>query len=128
MPSELKPCRVCGSESVSIFSVDDDTGSNRHDAICDVCGHRIYFAGDSKEEAILNWNLDSEEEDKPMVCSVCHMELQPGDEYLRIGDNFLEVKYFDSEEENLFCSEECLCRSLHVIRDEVPQKAKGGMK
>ena len=47
-------------------------------------------------------------------CAVCGKEI---DEYLKIGDNYLQIKYFDEEEiENVFCSEKCLCESLSVIR------------
>lgn len=33
-----------------------------------------------------------------------------------IGDNFLQVRYFDDPEglDNVFCSQECLCKSLSV--------------
>lgn len=48
-------------------------------------------------------------------CAVCNKVIE--DEYLKIGDNFLQVKYFDDEEtENIFCSEECLCKALSVRR------------
>ncbi len=35
--------------------------------------------------------------------------------YLKVGDNFLQVKYFENDDENIFCSEECLLRSLSVL-------------
>ncbi len=44
------------------------------------------------------------------------------DTYFSCLDNFLQVKYFDSEEENVFYSKECFCESLSLeeldIEDE----------
>lgn len=46
-------------------------------------------------------------------CAFCGEPLTK--EYLMIGDNFLQVKYFDSDEDNRFCSENCLCKALSVL-------------
>lgn len=55
-------------------------------------------------------------------CANCGMEIEGS--YLKIGDNFLQVKYFDDEEtENIFCSETCLCRSLSML--EVDEDGDG---
>lgn len=38
-------------------------------------------------------------------------------------DNFLQVKYFEDNKSNRFCSEECACESLFgkfVYIDEIP--------
>ena len=48
-----------------------------------------------------------------MVCANCGEELK--DSYIKVGDNFLQAKYFDSEEDNRFCSSECLAESLSCI-------------
>lgn len=47
------------------------------------------------------------------ICANCGLDIE-GD-YLKIGDNFLQVKYFDSEEDNIFCSKDCLCQALSVL-------------
>lgn len=39
------------------------------------------------------------------VCAKCEKELT--DSYYQSMDNFLQVKYFDSEECNVFCNEFC---------------------
>ena len=50
---------------------------------------------------------------KKLVCAECGKVIE--ENYVMVGDNFLQVKYFDEEEDNVFCSEECLCKSLSVI-------------
>lgn len=51
-----------------------------------------------------------------MKCANCGKEIV--ENYYKVGDNFLQVKYFDEESENIFCSEDCLCESLSVIEVE----------
>lgn len=46
------------------------------------------------------------------ICAVCGKEI---DEYIMVGDNFLQQKYFDSAEDNVFCSIGCLCSTLSLI-------------
>ena len=36
-------------------------------------------------------------------------------------DNFMQVKYFDTEEENIFCSEECFCKYLMLEEIEIEE-------
>lgn len=46
-------------------------------------------------------------------CSVCGKEIDAVNEgYVKILDNFLQIKYFDTDEENCFCSDECMAKSL----------------
>ena len=40
-------------------------------------------------------------------CAKCGAECV--DEYYMVLDNYLQVKYFDSEEDNCFCSKDCFC-------------------
>jgi len=40
-------------------------------------------------------------------CAKCHLPIE-GDGYYKVLDNFLQVKYFEADELNCFCSEECL--------------------
>lgn len=47
-------------------------------------------------------------------CATCGTKIKG--RYLKIGDNYLQAKYFDDEEkENIFCTETCLCQSLNTI-------------
>ena len=47
-------------------------------------------------------------------CAYCDSEIDGS--YYKVGDNFLQVRYFDDEEvENVFCSKDCLCSSLSVL-------------
>ncbi len=46
-------------------------------------------------------------------CANCGQEL--GEEFYLFTDNFLQVKYFDSDECNAFCSEQCACEALMLI-------------
>lgn len=51
---------------------------------------------------------------KTKVCANCGKEIEGN--YLKIGDNFLQIKYFDDEEtENVFCDQTCLCEALSVL-------------
>ena len=47
-------------------------------------------------------------------CANCKRPIQDTERRFRCRDNYLIRKYFDSEEDNLFCSEECLCEALSV--------------
>ena len=46
-------------------------------------------------------------------CAVCGISID--NDYYIVGDNYLQVKYFDDEENNMFCSKDCLCKSLSVL-------------
>ena len=52
------------------------------------------------------------------VCAQCGKEIPFGTPYYMVGDNYLQVNYFDSANDNIFCSQECLCEALSVI--EIP--------
>lgn len=48
-------------------------------------------------------------------CSYCQAEINTEiDDYFMCQDNFLQTKYFDSEEENVFCSQECFCNYVQL--------------
>jgi len=49
-----------------------------------------------------------------MECSNCRKEILKDDIYFKCLDNYLQVNYFDSEEENIFCSKDCFCESLSL--------------
>lgn len=52
------------------------------------------------------------------TCANCGTEIDvKKDGYLMIGDNFLQVKYFEEQDgsDNIFCSENCICQSLSVM-------------
>lgn len=46
-------------------------------------------------------------------CAKCHLTIE-GDGYYKVLDNFLQVKYFETDELNCFCSEECLLEYISV--------------
>lgn len=46
-----------------------------------------------------------------MKCAQCGREVC-SDDYFTYTDSFLQTKYFDSEEENIFCTEECAQKAL----------------
>lgn len=54
-----------------------------------------------------------------MKCANCGEVIN--DTYFSCLDNFLQVKYFDTEEENVFCSTECFCESLSLEELEVEE-------
>ena len=51
------------------------------------------------------------------ICSECGTELE--DSYYKCLDNFLQTKYFDSEEENCFCDEYCFATYLQLREVEL---------
>lgn len=55
---------------------------------------------------------------KNLICANCHKEIPAYTPYFKVMDNFLQLRYFDADTDNVFCSPECLCESLSVI--EVP--------
>lgn len=64
----------------------------------------------------LDFILGESEKSAPpeKVCANCGMAIEGN--YFKVGDNFLQVKYFDDEDtENVFCSKDCLCQSLSVL-------------
>lgn len=44
---------------------------------------------------------------KTRYCSNCGLPIE-GNKYIKVLDNYLQVKYFETDELNCFCSEECL--------------------
>ena len=51
------------------------------------------------------------------ICAQCGKECT--NEYYKCLDNFLQVKYFDDEDCNCFCSPECFCESLFLESFEI---------
>lgn len=46
-------------------------------------------------------------------CSVCGEEIDTvNNGYLKVLDNYLQVKYFESDEDNCFCSTACLAKYM----------------
>ena len=55
------------------------------------------------------------------ICAWCGAEIDTEEDgYVKCLDNFLQVKYFDSEDDNVFCSKDCACESMSIehIYDE----------
>ena len=60
---------------------------------------------------------------KIFYCANCGREIDPSMGAYMFFDNFLQVKYFEDNKSNRFCSEECACESLFgkfVYIDEIP--------
>ena len=48
-------------------------------------------------------------------CSYCHTKIDLDiDSYFTCQDNFIQTKYFDTEEENVFCCSECFCNYVQL--------------
>lgn len=47
-------------------------------------------------------------------CAQCGKELPKGTIAYRCRDNFLEAKYYDTSDENLYCSHGCFCEALSL--------------
>lgn len=48
-------------------------------------------------------------------CSYCHVHINTElEEYFVCQDNFIQTKYFDTEDENIFCSQECFCNYVQL--------------
>lgn len=60
-----------------------------------------------------------------MKCSYCGAEINPNiDLYFTCLDNFIQTKYFDTEEENVFCSQECFCNYMQL--EEIDPEGEEG--
>lgn len=55
---------------------------------------------------------------KIIVCAKCGNEISVGEDFYSVEDNFLQLKYFDTNAENCFCSIDCLCDALSVTSHE----------
>ena len=57
------------------------------------------------------------DEPEPKQCAYCGKDIGPDDVYYSVGDNFLQTRYFDDPDgkDNVFCSKDCLLRSLSVL-------------
>ena len=47
-----------------------------------------------------------------MKCANCGKEIE--DMYYKVMDNYLQVNFFETDELNCFCSQECVCEFLSV--------------
>ncbi len=57
---------------------------------------------------------DAIEDARTKHCAQCGEEIPWGTEYFQSVDNFLIRNYFDSNEDNIFCSERCFLDALMV--------------
>lgn len=58
------------------------------------------------------------DKDNIKECSYCGNKINIEiDSYFKCLDNYLQVKYFDTEEENVFCCKECFCN--YVTLEEI---------
>lgn len=52
-------------------------------------------------------------------CSYCQNRINEEiDSYFTCLDNFIQTKYFDTEEENIFCCKECFCNYIQLVEIE----------
>jgi len=51
------------------------------------------------------------------ICANCGKEIHR--DYYIVGDNWLQVKFFDDEDCNVFCSKDCLCEALSVLSVDI---------
>lgn len=51
---------------------------------------------------------------KVRYCAECGCSLEEGCDYYKVLDNFLQTKFFERNQDNIFCSKECLCDALSV--------------
>lgn len=49
---------------------------------------------------------------KPRYCANCGWIIEPGESHFSFLDNFLQIKYFDSTECNIFCCKDCALKAL----------------
>lgn len=58
------------------------------------------------------------------VCANCGKEIK--ESYYMVGDNYLQVKYFEEEDggDNIFCSKDCLCEALSVLEVDLEEELK----
>lgn len=47
-----------------------------------------------------------------MKCANCGCDIHKDSPYYKVKDNFLLVKYFDSDIDSIFCSQDCLCEFI----------------
>jgi len=47
-------------------------------------------------------------------CACCGKLIEETEPYFKCLENFLLVKVFDSEEDNIFCSRECFCEQMFL--------------
>lgn len=52
-------------------------------------------------------------------CSECGTVIE--DDYFKCLDNLLQVKFFDTDEENCFCSQECFCKYMSLEQIEADE-------
>lgn len=48
------------------------------------------------------------------ICAKCGKPIEGSESHYSFLDNYLQVKYFDSNEDNIFCSQECACEALFL--------------
>lgn len=66
-------------------------------------------------------------EEEITTCSECGCIIEPDEERYRCTDNFMQVKFFEDPDLNIFCSEECFCRylGLEFYVNEAMEKESG---
>lgn len=47
-------------------------------------------------------------------CACCGKMIEEDESYFKCLENFLLVKFFDSDDDNIFCSKDCFCKQLFL--------------
>lgn len=55
--------------------------------------------------------------EKIICCSNCGNEIEKF--YYKCLDNYIQTKYFDTDEENVFCSYDCFCKYVQLEEIDV---------
>lgn len=59
------------------------------------------------------------------ICAKCGKRIEDGENHYSFLDNYLQVKYFDSEEDNIFCSQQCACEGLFLTEITQEERTNG---
>ena len=54
------------------------------------------------------------------ICANCGCDCE--DEYFKVLDNYLQVKYFDDDDCNCFCSKECFCEFVTLESFDIDEE------
>lgn len=60
--------------------------------------------------------------DKQLHCSECGSIIE--DICYQCLDNFIQTQFFDTDEENCFCSKECFCKYMSLTEIEIEEHDK----
>ena len=115
MPANAR-CRNCGDEDFICETIHCPE-CNKFPFGEDICD--IFDDGSIMSVVFNQINFDRIDANgnlKPIkkICANCQKDINEGDKYFMVTDNYLQSNYFESEKANIFCCEQCLMDSLMV--------------